>query len=100
MAARPVVYKINIGEGVLIAPNVTISTTNHPMHYMVRQYGEMYCKKVVIEDHVWIGSNVVICAGVTVGKICYWRRKRCYQRYSSNEFCGRSSLQSDPGDYR
>ena len=68
MAARPVVYKINIGEGVLIAPNVTISTTNHPRHYMVRQYGEMYCKKVVIEDHVWIGSNVVICAGVTVGK--------------------------------
>lgn len=68
MAARPVVYKINIGEGVLIAPNVTISTTNHPMHYMVRQYGEMYCKKVVIEDRVWIGSNVVICAGVTVGK--------------------------------
>ena len=31
MAARPVVYKINIGEGVLIAPNVTISTTNHPI---------------------------------------------------------------------
>ena len=68
MAARPVVYKINIGEGVLIVPNVTISTTNHPMHYMARQHEEMYCKKVVIEDHVWIGSNVVICAGVTVGK--------------------------------
>ena len=62
MAARPVVYKINIVEGVLIVPNVTISTT------MARQHGEMYCKKVVIEDHVWIGSNVVICAGVTVGK--------------------------------
>lgn len=61
-------YEINIGEGVLISPNVTISTTNHPMHYMARQHGEMYCKKVVIEDHVWIGSNVVICAGVTVGK--------------------------------
>ena len=52
----------------MIAPNVIISTTNHPMHYMARQHGEMYCKKVVIEDHVWIGSNVVICAGVTVGK--------------------------------
>lgn len=61
-------YEIIIGENVLIAPNVTMSTTNHPMHYMARSRGEMYCKKVVIEDNVWIGSNVVICAGVTVGK--------------------------------
>ena len=61
-------YEINIGEDVLIAPNVTISTTNHPLHYMARPHGEMYCKKVTIESNVWIGSNVVICAGVTVGK--------------------------------
>ena len=60
-------YEIEIGKGVLIAPNVTISTTNHPLHYKARPQGEMYCKKVVIEDHVWIGSNVVICAGVTIG---------------------------------
>lgn len=61
-------YKIYIGKNVLIAPNVTISTTNHPMHYQARMHGEMYCRPVVIEDHVWIGSNVVIGAGVTVGK--------------------------------
>ena len=61
-------YEIQIGNGVLIAPNVTISTTNHPMHYLARAHGEMYCKRVVIEDFVWIGSNVVISAGVTVGK--------------------------------
>lgn len=61
-------YEISIGKEVLIAPNVTISTTNHPMHYKARSHGEMYCKKVIIEDNVWIGSNVVICAGVTIGK--------------------------------
>lgn len=61
-------YEINIGEGVLIAPNVTISTTNHPIHYKARLHGEMYCKKVTIEDYVWIGSNVVIGAGVTIGR--------------------------------
>ena len=61
-------YEINIGKGVLIAPNVTISTTNHPMHHKARAHVEMYCKKVVIEDFVWIGSNVVISAGVTIGK--------------------------------
>lgn len=60
-------YKIRIGTGVLIAPNVTISTTNHPMHYKARTHGEMYCKEVIIEDNVWIGSNAVICTGVTIG---------------------------------
>lgn len=60
-------YKINIGKGVLIAPNVVISATNHPLHYKLRSHGEMYCKEVIIEDYVWIGSNAVICAGVTVG---------------------------------
>lgn len=60
-------YKIRIGKNVLIAPNVTISTTNHPMHYKARAHGEMYCREVVIEDHVWIGSNAVICAGTTIG---------------------------------
>lgn len=28
----------------------------------------MYCKKVVIEDYAWIGSQVVILPGVTIGK--------------------------------
>lgn len=60
-------YNIIIGKGVLIAPNVTISSTNHPMHYKARPRGEMYCKQVVIEDNVWIGSNAIICAGVTIG---------------------------------
>jgi galactoside O-acetyltransferase len=61
-------YKITIGKDVLIAPNVTISTTNHPLHYKLRTQGQMYCREVVIEDNVWIGSNAVICAGVTIGK--------------------------------
>ncbi len=56
-------HEMLIGNGVLIAPNVTISATNHPLHYLARAHGEMYCKKVVMEDFVWIGSNVVINAG-------------------------------------
>lgn len=56
-------HEMLIGNGVLIAPNVTISATNHPLHYLARAHGEMYCKKVVMEDFVWIGSNVVLSAG-------------------------------------
>lgn len=37
------------------------------MHYKARSKGQMYCKEVVMEDNVWIGNNVVISAGVTVG---------------------------------
>ena len=61
-------YLINIGRGVLIAPNVTICTTGHPVHYKLRPRGEMYSYEVNIKDNVWIGSNAVICPGVTIGE--------------------------------
>ncbi len=61
-------YKITIGNGVLIAPNVTISVTGHPVHYELRKNGDMYAFPVTIEDNVWIGSGVTIGPGVTIGK--------------------------------
>ena len=61
-------YKITIGNGVLIAPNVVITTTGHPVHHSLRTHGEMYSFEVTIKDNVWIGSNVVICPGVTIGE--------------------------------
>lgn len=61
-------YKITIGNGVLIAPNVVISTTGHPVHHSLCTHGEMYSFEVTIKDNVWIGSNVVICPGVTIGE--------------------------------
>lgn len=60
-------YKITIGSGVLIGPNVMISSTGHPVHYKLRPNGEVYSFAVVIEDNVWIGGNVSICPGVTIG---------------------------------
>lgn len=61
-------YTIRIGNGVLIAPNVVITTTGHPVHHKLREHGEMYSFEVNIGDNVWIGSNVVICPGVTIGE--------------------------------
>lgn len=45
-------YKISIGSGVLIAPNVVISSTGHPVHHELRTKGEMYSFKVTIKDNV------------------------------------------------
>lgn len=60
-------YKITIGKGCLIAPNVTISTTGHPLDPQLRKIG-MYSFPVTIKDNVWIGMGVNILPGVTIGE--------------------------------
>lgn len=57
-----------IGNYVMFAPNVTVSTTGHPIHPSYRDKGAQFSLPVVIEDHVWIGANVVILPGVTIGE--------------------------------
>lgn len=59
-------WKIIIGKNVLIGPNVTICTTGHPVHPDHRADG-MYSFPVTIGDNVWIGGNVFILPGVTIG---------------------------------
>lgn len=59
---------IFIGNNVMFAPNVIISTTGHPVHPDLRKNGEQFSFPVKIEDNVWIGSNVVILPGVTIGE--------------------------------
>jgi len=60
--------EVFIGDYVMIAPNVTISTTGHPVHPSFRDKGAQFSLPVHIGDHVWIGSNVVIMPGVTIGE--------------------------------
>lgn len=60
-------YEITIGEECLIAPNVTICTTGHPVHPELRKHGEMYSFPVKIGNKVWIGAGAVIMPGVTIG---------------------------------
>ena len=60
--------KIEIGNNVLIGPNVTISTVNHPLAYEERIKNKIYVKNVIIEDNVWIGANCVILPGVKIEK--------------------------------
>ncbi|WP_415225140.1 sugar O-acetyltransferase [Psychromonas sp.] len=58
---------ITIGNHVLIGPNAQFYTVSHPIDYRRRREWETICLPITIEDDVWIGGNVVICQGVTIG---------------------------------
>ncbi|MFQ7549690.1 MAG: DapH/DapD/GlmU-related protein [Blautia marasmi] len=92
-------YKITIGKGVLFAPNVTISTTGHPVHYKLRPHGEMYSFPVTIGDDVWIGSGVIIMPGVTIGDHSVIGAGSIVTRYSRRLHCCGKPMQSAAGDH-
>lgn len=58
---------IDIGDDVLIGPNVGIITSGHPVQPEGRR-GITVAKPIVIERNVWIGANATILGGVTVGE--------------------------------
>lgn len=58
--------KITIGKKVMFGANVAIATVGHPIKPDMRKY--MYTDPVIIEDNCWIGANVTICPGVTIGE--------------------------------
>jgi len=57
-----------IGRHVMLAPNVTITTTGHPVHPDLRRNGGQFSFPVQIEDHVWIGAGAQILPGVRIGR--------------------------------
>ena len=59
--------EVQIGDDVLIGPNVQIYSVGHPLNYKQRTQGEHIYSEVVIESHVWIGGGSIICPGVTLG---------------------------------
>ena len=62
---------LEIGENVMMGPNVRIIVRDHctsRTDIPMCQQGFLPSEKVVISDDVWIGANVIILPGVTVGK--------------------------------
>lgn len=59
--------KITIGNNVLIGPNAQFYTASHSLNHLQRRDWETFCKPITIEDDVWVGGNVVINQGVTIG---------------------------------
>jgi Acetyltransferase (isoleucine patch superfamily) len=59
---------IEIGDDVLIAPNVGIYTAGHALDPELRlKTGAEYTAPVKIGNNVWIGAGVTVCPGVTIG---------------------------------
>lgn len=64
------VGKITFGDNCLLAPNVSIYTAGHPIHPDSRNSLYEYGIDVNIGDNVWLGGNVIVCPGVTIGSNC------------------------------
>ncbi len=59
---------IFVGDSVMIGPNVTIATANHPISPELRARGLQYNRSVTIGANAWIGAGVIIVPGITIGE--------------------------------
>ena len=59
---------IYIGDKVMIGPNVTIATANHPIDSGLRDKGLQYNRDVYIGANTWLGAGVIVVPGVKTGK--------------------------------
>ena len=59
--------RIEIGDDVLLAPNVIVCTAGHPVDPALRAQGLEYAKPIKIGNGVWVGAGAIILPGVTIG---------------------------------
>ena len=66
---------ITLGDNVLVGPNVTLATPNHPFVAEERAYTDYpngcheleYAQPITIGDNCWLCASVTVCGGVTIG---------------------------------
>jgi len=56
-----------IGNNVGIGPNTLFITETHELGTEKNRVGKHITKKIIIKDGCWIGANVIILGGVTIG---------------------------------
>lgn len=59
--------EVRFGDNVLLAPNVGIYTAGHPLDVHQRVAGIEYAYPITIGNNVWIGADVSILPGVSIG---------------------------------
>lgn len=57
---------IDIGDEVMIGPNVSLLSSGHPLEPSQRRRG-ITAAPIVIGRNVWIGASAIVLQGVTVG---------------------------------
>lgn len=63
---------ISIGSRVLVGPNVSFYSGTHPLDPLLRNgtQGPELGKEIHVGDDCWLGGNVMILPGVTIGRGC------------------------------
>ncbi|KAK4033105.1 putative acetyltransferase [Parachaetomium inaequale] len=61
---------VTIGDRVMFGPNVSLLSATHETDVQSRRDDVEYAKPITIGDDCWIGGNVVVLPGVTIGQGC------------------------------
>ena len=59
--------EVTFGNNVFIGPNCGFYTAGHPVDAEQRNQGLEYAKPIKVGNDVWIGGNVCVMPGVTIG---------------------------------
>lgn len=60
--------QVIIGDNVAIGLDTCITTNSHMIGNSNQRWGENTSKSVIVEDGTWIGANVTVLQGVTIGR--------------------------------
>ncbi len=59
--------KVTFGDNVFVAPGCGFYTAGHPLDAEQRNRGLEYARPIKVGSNVWIGGNVCVLPGVTIG---------------------------------
>lgn len=59
---------IEVGDNVMMAPNVVLATAAHPILPKLRAKTYQYNAPIRIGDDCWLGAGVIVLPGVTIGR--------------------------------
>lgn len=60
--------RVQIGNNVFIGPNVSFYAAYHPIIASERIKGLELAAPITVGDNVWLGGNVILCQGVSIGE--------------------------------
>jgi len=59
--------EVKFGDNVFIGPNCGFYTAGHPINAKQRNEGLEYAKPITIGNNIWLGGNVAVMPGITIG---------------------------------